>query len=83
MDREAMSELVEDRDLTKEERVANRELMDHMVVLRLLEAKILLLALLPKRLDVVTETPMALDSASRVIATENPSMASSPGWLQF
>lgn len=83
MDREAMSELVEDRDLTKEERVANRELMDHMVVLRLLEAKILLLALLPKRLDVVTETPMALDSASRVIATENPSTASSPGWLQF
>lgn len=83
MDREAMSELVEDRDLTKEERVANRELMDHMVVLRLLEAKILLQVLLPKRLDVVTETPMALDSASRVIATENPSMASSPGWWQF
>lgn len=83
MDREAMSELVEDRDLTKEERVANRELTDHMVVLRLLEAKILLQVLLPKRLDVVTETPMALDSASRVIAMENPSMASSPGWLQF
>lgn len=83
MDREAMSELVEDRDLTKEERVANRELTDHMVVLRLLEAKILLQVLLPKRLDVVTETPMALDSASRVIATENPSMASSPGWWQF
>lgn len=83
MDREAMSELVEDRDLTKEEQVANRELMDHMVVLRLLEAKILLQVLLPKRLDVVTETPMALDSASRVIATENPSMASSPGWWQF
>lgn len=47
------------------------------------EAKILLQALLPKRLAVVTVTRMALDSASREIATENPSTASSPGWWRF
>lgn len=77
-----MSELVEDRDLAMEVRVASRYLMN-TVVLRLLEAKILLQALLPKRLAVVTVTRMALDSASREIATENPSTASSPGWWRF
>lgn len=81
--REAMAEMVVDRDLTMEVRVASREQTDRMVVLGFLEARILLLALLPKRLDVVTETRMALDSASRVIATVNPSMVSSPGWWQF
>lgn len=84
MDREAMSELVKDRDLTMEVQVASREQTDRMVVvLGFLEAKILLPALLPKRVDVVTETRMALDSASRVIAMVNPSTASSPGWWQF
>lgn len=84
MDREAMSELVKDRDLTMEVRVASREQTDRMVVvLGFLEAKILLPALLPKRVDVVTETRMVLDSASRVIAMVNPSTASSPGWWQF
>lgn len=70
--REAMSELVEVR--------VQSRLTDRTGVLRFLEAKILLLAPLPKSLDVVTVTRMALDSASRVIATVNPSTASSPGW---
>lgn len=75
--RVAMSEPMEDKDLTS---MASRELMERTVVLKFLEAKILPLALHPKRLDVVTVTRMALDSASRVIVTVNPNTVSSPGW---
>lgn len=67
--REAMPELV---DLT-----------EPAVELEFLEVKILPQVLLPKRLDVVTVTRTALDSASRVIAMVNPSTVSSPGWWQF
>lgn len=67
--REAMPELV---DLT-----------EPAVELEFLEVKILPQVLPPKRLDVVTVTRMVLDSASRVIATVNPSTVSSPGWWQF
>lgn len=67
--REAMPELV---DLT-----------EPAVELEFLEVKILPQVLLPKRLDVVTVTRTALDSASRVIVTVNPSTVSSPGWWQF
>uniref|UniRef100_A0A8D8HGX0 (northern house mosquito) hypothetical protein n=1 Tax=Culex pipiens TaxID=7175 RepID=A0A8D8HGX0_CULPI len=54
-----------------------------VVVLRFLEVRTLLPVLHRKSPAVVTVTPMALDSASRVTVTVSPSTVSSPGWWQF
>lgn len=54
-----------------------------VVVLRFLEVRTLLPVLHRKSPAVVTVTPTALDSASRVTVTGSPSTVSSPGWWQF
>lgn len=62
----------------------NRVLVDlTVVVLRFLEVRTLLPVLHRKSPAVVTVTPTALDSASRVTVTASPSTVSSPGWWQF